>query len=252
MLIAIIPRLIYDVTLFIPIFAQSVMINFGTKWNDIENSESSWTNEQVAESLSWQYQKWTGAMFGLFVAIIALTSSVCGHYFTYITTVNIRDECKIAIHDATWPDLKYDDVDANYMNDMCSQVYSLWSCTLEVILSLIWLFYLVQWSACAGLLVMLISVFLNIVIAKLTVNQMKQLMIIKDTRVKLMTEVLNAIKTVKVMVWERHLHGQLHDTRKKEVKRILWVIAFRSCMNFIVWAIPTTVFFCYLFIPIII
>ncbi|EKE39242.1 hypothetical protein ENUP19_0252G0038 [Entamoeba nuttalli] len=262
MLIAIIPRLIFDITMFIPIVAQTIMIRMGSQWHSYQDGSSYSTTvfeSASSEDLDWRYSRSAGMLFGVLVTIIAIISSVSGHYFNYITTLvgqKMRSTLIMAMYErifsmnakslSTTPHgqiLNMMSVDANCVNDMCSQVHLLWSCSLEVIISIVWLFCVVQWSAFAGLIIMFLAVFANVVLARFIVRQMRKLMIIKDTRVKLLTEVLNAIKTVKVMVWESHLHGQLHETRKKEVRHILFVIAFRSCMNFIVWAIPPSVSF---------
>jgi len=188
-----------------------------------------------------------------------IINSFSNQYYNYITTVvgqDMRSTLIMAMYERLFSMknkplsqtphgqiLTMMSVDANCVNDMCTQLHLLWSCSLEVIVGIIWLFITVTYNGIPGLLFMFLSVFLNVILARFIVRNMKQLMGIKDTRVKLLTEVLNSIKTVKVMVWEKYLHGQLHATRKVEVKRILKVIAFRSTMNFIVWAIPPSVAF---------
>ena len=76
-------------------------------------------------------------------------------------------------------------------------------------------------STLAGLAVMILMIPLNGVVAtkmkKYQISQMKD----KDKRCKLMDEILNGIKVLKLYAWERSFQGQVIDG--VDCKELLWL-----------------------------
>ncbi|KAI0215965.1 Multidrug resistance-associated protein 1 [Lamellibrachia satsuma] len=89
-------------------------------------------------------------------------------------------------------------------------------------------------SVLAGLLVMLLMIPVNAVIAqktrKLQVKQMKR----KDGRIKLMSELLNGIKAVKLYAWEEPFRDRILEKRKNELQ-VLQTAAFMQAGSAICW-----------------
>ena len=85
-------------------------------------------------------------------------------------------------------------VDAQRFMDIMSDVQMMWSGPYQVIVSLIFLYAIMGPSIFAGFLVMVIMVPISAVLAnfskKLQAKQMKN----KDSRIKMVNEVLNGIK----------------------------------------------------------
>ena len=85
-------------------------------------------------------------------------------------------------------------VDAQRLMDLMSYINMIWSAPLQIILSLVFLYLTMGPSIFAGFAVMLLMIPLNAVLAtwarKLQVKQMA----LKDSRIKLVNEVLNGIK----------------------------------------------------------
>ncbi len=85
-------------------------------------------------------------------------------------------------------------VDAQRLMDTMTYVHIVWSAPLQIILSLIFLYQTMGPSIFAGFAVMVIMIPVNGVLAsqsrKFQVRQMKE----KDSRIKLVNEVLNGIK----------------------------------------------------------
>lgn len=85
-------------------------------------------------------------------------------------------------------------VDAQRFMDTMSYINMVWSAPLQIILSLIFLYNTLGPSIFAGFGVMVVMIPLNGVLAskarKFQISQMKK----KDTRIKLVNEVLNGIK----------------------------------------------------------
>jgi ATP-binding cassette subfamily C (CFTR/MRP) protein 1 len=89
-------------------------------------------------------------------------------------------------------------------------------------------------SVLAGLAVMIILIPLNGWIAnlskKLQVKQMKN----KDERVKLMNEILNGIKVLKLYAWEPSFQKFVTDIRDKEIK-VLTQSAYLNAGTSFIW-----------------
>ena len=85
-------------------------------------------------------------------------------------------------------------VDAQRFMDLLPYLHNIWSAPLQIVLSLVFLYLTLGPSIFAGFAIMLLMIPLNIVlgswIKKLQVKQMG----IKDSRIKLVNEVLNGIK----------------------------------------------------------
>ena len=85
-------------------------------------------------------------------------------------------------------------VDAQRLMDLMSYIHTLWSAPLQIVLSLVFLYLTMGPSIFAGFAVMILMIPINAAIAtwnrKLQVKQM----ILKDSRIKLVNELLNGIK----------------------------------------------------------
>lgn len=106
----------------------------------------------------------------------------------------------------------------------------LWSAPLEIIVSILLLLEFMGWCSLVGVATIILSIPLNAICVRRMQRRKVDMMFHKDTRGKLMNEVLQAIKTVKLMVWEAHLHGQLNVSRHNEIQALLWVIIWVSAI----------------------
>ncbi|KAK9886055.1 hypothetical protein WA026_014838 [Henosepilachna vigintioctopunctata] len=108
-------------------------------------------------------------------------------------------------------------VDAQKFVDLMSYTNLIWSAPLQIILSLYFLWEILGPSVLAGLAVMIMLIPINSYLAnKVKTFQIEQ-MKTKDERVKLMNEVLNGIKVLKLYAWEPSFEKQVLDIRKKEI-----------------------------------
>eukprot|EP00051_Salpingoeca_urceolata_P006609 m.87350 g.87350 ORF g.87350 m.87350 type:complete len:1483 (+) comp14906_c0_seq3:85-4533(+) len=108
--------------------------------------------------------------------------------------------------------------DAQRFNDSTPYLHVLWSGPFQIALSLYFLWDLMEWATLAGVGVMILMIPVNGVIAKwsraLQVKQMKR----KDARIKLMNEVLNGIRVIKIYAWERPYREFVRLVRGKELE----------------------------------
>ncbi|KAL7855414.1 hypothetical protein AOLI_G00190180 [Acnodon oligacanthus] len=126
--------------------------------------------------------------------------------------------------------------DAQRFNDVTNFIHLLWSCPLQVILSVVFLWIELGPSVLAGLLVMVLMVPINGLLATKSKTFQMQNMKLKDKRMKIMNEILNGIKILKLYAWEPSFETQVQGIREQELK-VMKKFAYLS-------AISTFIFTC--------
>lgn len=126
-------------------------------------------------------------------------------------------------------------VDAQRFMDLVTYLNMIWSAPLQISLAIYFLWQILGPSVLAGLAVMIILIPVNGVIANkaknLQIKQMKN----KDERVKLMNEVLNGIKVLKLYAWEPSFEQQVLKIRDKEV-HVLKQAAYLNAGTSFIWS----------------
>ena len=87
-------------------------------------------------------------------------------------------------------------VDAQRFMDLMSNIHMVWSAPLQIILSLVFLWFTMGPSIFAGFAVMVLMIPINAVIAAYSRKLQLKQMVFKDSRIKLINEVLNGIQVV--------------------------------------------------------
>ncbi|XP_063327094.1 multidrug resistance-associated protein 1 [Pelmatolapia mariae] len=125
-------------------------------------------------------------------------------------------------------------VDAQRFMDLITYINMIWSAPLQVVLALYFLWQNLGPSVLAGVAVMVLMVPVNAVIAMKTkayqVAQMKS----KDNRIKLMNEMLNGIKVLKLYAWELAFKGKVSEIRESEL-RVLKKAAYLGAVSTFTW-----------------
>ena len=85
-------------------------------------------------------------------------------------------------------------VDAQRFMDLMSYVHMIWSAPIQIILSLVLLWFTLGPSIFAGFAIMVLMIPINAVIAAYSRKLQLKQMIFKDSRIKLINEVLNGIQ----------------------------------------------------------
>ncbi|GMG05217.1 unnamed protein product [Aspergillus oryzae] len=124
-------------------------------------------------------------------------------------------------------------VDQQHLSDLTQFGTQLWSAPFQITLCMISLYQLVGVSMFAGIGVMILMIPLNGVIArmmkKLQLVQMKN----KDSRSRLMTEILNNIKSIKLYAWNTAFMNKLSHIRNDlELNTLRKIGATQSIANF--------------------
>ncbi|XP_030195268.1 canalicular multispecific organic anion transporter 2 isoform X1 [Gadus morhua] len=125
-------------------------------------------------------------------------------------------------------------VDAQRFMDLTTFLNMLWSAPLQIILALYFLWQNLGPSVLAGLAVMVLLIPLNAAIAVKTRAYQVQQMQHKDARIKLMSEILNGIKVLKLYAWEGSFQEKVLAIRQKELD-VLRRTAYLGALSTMAW-----------------
>ncbi|XP_069374124.1 ATP-binding cassette sub-family C member 3 isoform X3 [Paralichthys olivaceus] len=125
-------------------------------------------------------------------------------------------------------------VDAQRFMDLTTFLNMLWSAPLQIMLALYFLWQNLGPSVLAGVAVMIMLIPLNAVIAMKTRAYQVEQMQYKDSRIKLMNEILNGIKVLKLYAWENSFKEKVLDIRQKELNT-LRKTAYLGALSTMAW-----------------
>ncbi|XP_070269018.1 multidrug resistance-associated protein 1 isoform X1 [Myotis yumanensis] len=125
-------------------------------------------------------------------------------------------------------------VDAQRFMDLTTYINMIWSAPLQVFLALYLLWLNLGPSVLAGVAVMILMVPLNAVMAMKTKTYQVAHMKSKDSRIKLMNEILNGIKVLKLYAWELAFKDKVLAIRQEELK-VLKKSAYLAAVGTFTW-----------------
>ncbi|XP_008943924.1 PREDICTED: canalicular multispecific organic anion transporter 1 [Merops nubicus] len=177
---------------------------------------------------------WQGYLYAILLFLAALIQSLClQQYFSlcFQLGINVRASLIAAIYkkaltmsSATRKESTVGETvnlmsaDAQRFMDMANFVHQLWSSPLQITLSIIFLWGELGPSVLAGIAVMVLLIPINAFLVSkaktIQVRNMKN----KDERMKIMNEILNGIKILKLFAWEPSFEKRINDIRAHELK----------------------------------
>ncbi|GMS94756.1 hypothetical protein PENTCL1PPCAC_16932, partial [Pristionchus entomophagus] len=108
-------------------------------------------------------------------------------------------------------------IDVEVFQLITPQVQQYWSCPYQITFALVYLVFTLGYSATPGIGIMIvfvpINIFSSVFIKRWQMLQMKT----KDLRVKMVNEVLNGIKVIKLYAWEEPMEQHIKDIREREL-----------------------------------
>ncbi|XP_068007071.1 ATP-binding cassette sub-family C member 3 isoform X2 [Melanerpes formicivorus] len=125
-------------------------------------------------------------------------------------------------------------VDAQRFTDLVPFLNMLWSAPLQIFLALYFLWQTLGPSVLAGVAVMVLLIPFNSAIAMKTRALQVQQMSYKDSRIKLMNEILGGIKVLKLYAWEPSFSGKVLEIRQNEL-RVLRRAAYLTSLSSFAW-----------------
>ena len=129
--------------------------------------------------------------------------------------------------------VNYMAVDAQRLQDLTQFAQQLWSAPFQIMICMVSLYQLVGWSMLAGVGVMIVMIPINGVIARLMKKLQKQQMKNKDARSRLIAEIINNMKSIKLYAWSTAFMNKLNYVRKDlELKNLRRIGAAQAFANF--------------------
>ena len=127
-------------------------------------------------------------------------------------------------------------VDTQRLQDLSQYGMQLWSAPLQIVLCLASLYQLVGPAMLAGVAIMILSIPLNGVLARYMKRLQKVQMKNKDARTRLMTEILNNMKSIKLYAWAQAFLKRLGHIRNDQELHTLRKIGAMSAVQTFTWA----------------
>ncbi|KAF9109012.1 hypothetical protein BGX27_008133, partial [Mortierella sp. AM989] len=93
-------------------------------------------------------------------------------------------------------------VDTQRIENVVNYLHGLWSSVFQITVTLYLLYATLGWAVFVGLGVMLLMIPLNAKLSLVMQRYQKRQMEFKDKRIKLMNEILNGIRVIKLYAWE--------------------------------------------------
>lgn len=198
-----------------------------------------------------------GAAIALAMFTVSISQTVCLHqYFqrAFETGMRIRSALTAAIYQksmrlsnegraskSTGDIVNYMAVDTQRLQDLTQYGQQLWSAPFQITLCMISLYQLVGFSMFAGVGAMIAMIPINGVIARISKNLQKKQMKNKDARTRLMTEILNNMKSIKLYAWTTAFMNKLNFIRNDQELNTLRKIGATMALANFTWS--TTPFF---------
>ncbi|XP_061547082.1 canalicular multispecific organic anion transporter 1 [Phycodurus eques] len=200
---------------------------------------------------------WEGYLFAVLLLVVALLQSLfLQQYFQrcFVLGMKVRTAIMAAVYKkalvvsndtrkeyTVGETVNLMSADAQRFNDVTNFIHLLWSCPLQIALSILFLWQELGASVLAGLAVMILMVPINGLLAtkarKFQIENMK----FKDKRLKIMNEILNGMKILKLYAWEPSFQAQVQGVRGQELNVMKKFAYLTSVSTFIFSCAPALV-----------
>uniref|UniRef100_A0AAQ4Q2F0 ATP-binding cassette, sub-family C (CFTR/MRP), member 2 n=1 Tax=Gasterosteus aculeatus aculeatus TaxID=481459 RepID=A0AAQ4Q2F0_GASAC len=200
---------------------------------------------------------WEGYMYAVLLLVVAILQSLfLQQYFQrcFVLGMKVRTAITAAVYkkalvvsndtrkeSTVGETVNLISADAQRFNDVTNFIHLLWSCPLQIVLAIVFLWFELGPSVLAGLAVMVLMGPINGLLAtkarKIQVKNMK----FKDKRLKIMNEILNGIKILKLYAWETSFQAQVDGIRGEELKVMRKFAYLTSVSTFIFSSAPALV-----------
>ncbi|KAF7558692.1 hypothetical protein G7046_g5461 [Stylonectria norvegica] len=184
------------------------------------------------------------AMFGCAV----FQTSMIHQYFqlTFVSGMHIKGGLGSAIYKkslrlsnegraskTTGDIVNYMAVDAQRLQDLTQFAQQAWSAPFQIIICMVSLYNLVGWSMMAGIVVMIVMMPIQGFVARIMKNMQKTQMKNKDARSRLINEIINNMKSIKLYAWGSAFMNKLNYVRnEQELKNLRKIGATQAFANF--------------------
>ncbi|KAI3402308.2 hypothetical protein KGF56_004878 [Candida oxycetoniae] len=133
-------------------------------------------------------------------------------------------------------------VDINRVQRVLLNLSTLVLAPFDLVLCVVSLWPLLGSSTLAGIAVMVILIPVNAILVRYTRRLNKKQMKLKDSRTRIINEILTSIKSVKLYAWEKPMLHKLFEARNnKELKNMLKIKMLNLVSNLVWYMIPVLV-----------
>jgi ATP-binding cassette subfamily C (CFTR/MRP) protein 1 len=132
--------------------------------------------------------------------------------------------------------VNYMAVDTQRLQDLAQYGQQLWSAPFQIILCMLSLYQLLGVSCFAGVAAMIVMIPINGVIARWMKTLQKEQMKNKDARTKLIAEILNNMKSIKLYAWTTAFASRLNHIRNEQELKTLRKIGATQAISTFTWS----------------
>jgi len=132
--------------------------------------------------------------------------------------------------------VNYMAVDTQRLQDLAQYGQQLWSAPFQIVLCMLSLYQLLGPACFAGVAVMIVMIPINGVIARLMKTLQKEQMKNKDARTKLISEILNNMKSIKLYAWTTAFASRLNHIRNDQELKTLRKIGATQAFSTFTWS----------------
>ncbi|XP_019855858.1 PREDICTED: multidrug resistance-associated protein 1-like isoform X2 [Amphimedon queenslandica] len=191
---------------------------------------------------------WRGYLYAVTIFLLAILRSLLLHqYFNrcYIVGMRIRSGLIQAVYKkalilsnesrqnrATGEIVNLMSVDAQRFQDLMVYLHMIWSGPFQAFLALFFLYLSMGPSIFAGLAVMVILLPVNALVTKYIRRFSVIVMSKKDSRSKMINEILNGIKVIKLYAWEIPFRKLIMGIRDEEIKVLKKASLLNASLSF--------------------
>ncbi|KAF9438262.1 hypothetical protein BGZ76_008903, partial [Entomortierella beljakovae] len=126
-------------------------------------------------------------------------------------------------------------IDTQRIENVVNYLHALWSSIFQMAITLYLLYTTLGWSVFVGIGVMSLMVPLNGKLSLASQKYQKQQMAFKDQRIKVMNEILNGIRVIKLYAWEGTFLQKVLSIRNDSELRMLRNIGFVMTGQMFTW-----------------
>ncbi|KAL3689444.1 hypothetical protein R1sor_015753 [Riccia sorocarpa] len=129
-------------------------------------------------------------------------------------------------------------VDAYRVGEGPDWLHRLWTTPLQIAVALVILAYTVQWATLSGLAVIILTMFVNVPLARAERRSLNHLMAAQDDRLRATSEALRNMKILKVQAWELRFLEEIGKLRQEEMRWLRSTQVQQAYKSFIFWMTP--------------
>lgn len=200
---------------------------------------------------------WRGIFYAISLFSLSILESIFTNREQYITSVNVmriktcitsslyRKTLRISSqgkkHYTSGQIVNLMAVDTQRVADLVQNLNNLWSAPVQLTLSMVLLYQQLGLAVFAGLAVMLVNVPFNGWIA-VKLRELQQLVMRhKDRRIKLLMEIFNGIRIIKIHAWEEPFKRRTEAIRGQEIKSLRSQTWYSGAITFAFTCLPFVV-----------